>query len=86
MPRIVVGLLAATGAAMAAVVGYVHGDADFAVITAAATASGLAAYLALPGSKNIPLATSLWHHLLAPPNLARQNTAVNVEQSCKLPM
>ena len=52
MSRSVVGLLAAAGAIMAALVGLVHGDFVPAVIACTGTATGLAAYLALPGQKN----------------------------------
>ena len=53
MPRSMVGLLAAVGAAMSALVGLVHGDVVMVLITWAATATGLAAYLALPSAKKI---------------------------------
>jgi len=52
MPRIMVGLLAAAGAIMAALVGLVHGDFLPAMIAGSGTATGLAAYLALLGKKN----------------------------------
>jgi hypothetical protein len=54
MPRsMVVGLLAAIGAAMSAVIGLTHGDV-FPVMTAGtAAAAGLAAYLAIEPSKKI---------------------------------
>jgi hypothetical protein len=53
MPRSVVGLLAAVGAAMSALVGLAHGTLVWFVITDAAAATGLAAYLALLPSKKL---------------------------------
>jgi hypothetical protein len=52
MPRIVVGALAAAGAATSALVGLVHSDIAWSMVLGAATASGLAAYLALPVVKH----------------------------------
>lgn len=52
MPRSVVGLLAAAGAAMSAIVRLVHGDLVWVTIANTAAATGLAAYLALPSIKN----------------------------------
>ena len=51
MPRSMVGLLATLGAAMSVVAGLAHGDLFWAAIAAAAAATGLAAYLALPPRK-----------------------------------
>jgi hypothetical protein len=51
MPRSMVGLFAAVGAAMAALVGFIHTDSVFVMIAGAGMATGLAAYLALPSSK-----------------------------------
>jgi hypothetical protein len=51
MPRSMVGLLAAVGATMSAIVGLVHGDLAWVIIADAAAATGLAAYLALPPKK-----------------------------------
>jgi hypothetical protein len=51
MPRYMVGLLAAVGAAMSALVGLVHSDLVWVAIADAAAATGLAAYLALPKKK-----------------------------------
>ena len=51
MPRSIVGLLAAVGATMSALVGLSHGDLVSAMIAGAGVATGLAAYLALPPSK-----------------------------------
>ena len=48
MPRSMVGLLAAVGVAMSALVAFAHGDLIWLTIADAATATGLAAYLALP--------------------------------------
>jgi hypothetical protein len=49
-----VGLLAAAGATMSALVGLMHGDLALSMIAGAGTASGLAAYLALlPNKKNL---------------------------------
>jgi hypothetical protein len=42
-----VGLLAAVGAAMSALVGFAHGDLVLVTVADAAVATGLAAYLAL---------------------------------------
>ena len=46
MPRYMVGLLAAVGAAMSALAGLAHGDLVFAIIADAAAATGLATYAA----------------------------------------
>jgi hypothetical protein len=51
MPRSVVGLLAAVGAAMSVVASSAHGDLFWAAAVDAATATGLAAYLALSPTK-----------------------------------
>jgi hypothetical protein len=51
MPRSMVGLLAAVGAAMSALVGLSHGDLVWVMVADAAAATGLAAYLALPSTK-----------------------------------
>jgi hypothetical protein len=54
MPRsMVVGLLAAVGAVMSAIVGLAHGDLMPAMIAGAGAATGVAAYLASPASKNL---------------------------------
>jgi hypothetical protein len=54
-----VGLLAAVGAAMSMVASLVHGDLFWAAVAAAAAATGLAAYLALPPRKSLhPCRTS----------------------------
>ena len=53
MPRSMVGLLAAVGAAMAALAGLIHGDLVPVIIAAASAATGLAASLALDPSKKI---------------------------------
>jgi hypothetical protein len=52
MPRSMVGLLAAVGAAMAALAGSAHGDLFWVIVVDAATATGLASYLALPLAAN----------------------------------
>jgi sarcosine oxidase gamma subunit len=49
----VVGLLAAVGAAMSALVGVSHADVLTVMIMGAGAATGLAAFLALPPSKKI---------------------------------
>jgi hypothetical protein len=46
-----VGLLAAVGAAMSALVAYTHGDLTWITIADAALATGLAAYAAAPSKK-----------------------------------
>jgi hypothetical protein len=51
MHRSMVGLLAAAGAAMSAVVGLVHGDVVWSLVAGASTAVGLAGYLATPQKK-----------------------------------
>ena len=51
MSRSMVGLLAAVGATVSALVGLIHGDLVPAMAIGAGTASGLAAYWALPPSK-----------------------------------
>ena len=53
MPRSVVGLLAAASAAMSALVAFLHGDSALVVMAGAASATGLAAYLALPPIKKL---------------------------------
>lgn len=55
MSRTMVGLLAAAGAVMAALVGGTHGWVQAVVISVAGTAAGLATCLALPPSKKSPL-------------------------------
>jgi hypothetical protein len=52
MQRSAVGLLAAFGAIMAALVSFVHGDLEPVAILAAGASTGLAAYLALPVKKS----------------------------------
>jgi hypothetical protein len=55
MDRPMVGLFAAAGAAMAAIVSLVHGDAAGAAIVGAAAGAGLAAYGAIPaGHQEVP--------------------------------
>ena len=54
MSRTMVGLLAAAGAVMAALVGGTGGWVEAVLIAFAGTAVGLAAYLALPPSKKSP--------------------------------
>ena len=51
MPRSMVGLLAAIGAALSALVAYTHGARTWATIADAAIATGLAAYAAAPQKK-----------------------------------
>jgi hypothetical protein len=53
MSRSMVGLLAAVGTAMSALVSFAHGGLVWVMIIDAATATGLAAYLASPGSVGI---------------------------------
>lgn len=53
MSRSTVGLLAAVGATMSVLVGLTHGDLVPFMIAGVGTASGLAAYLALPVAKKI---------------------------------
>jgi hypothetical protein len=54
MSRSMVGLLAAVGTAMSALVGLIHGDLIPVLIAAASSATGLAACLALaPNKKNL---------------------------------
>jgi hypothetical protein len=48
MPRSVVGLLAAVGAALSAIIGLSRGSVVWILIVSASAATGLAAYLALP--------------------------------------
>ena len=60
MPRSMVGLLAAVGAAMSALVGLTHGDFAWAALAEASAATGLAAYLALPSTKkNAPYVSGM---------------------------
>lgn len=51
MPRSMVGLLAAVGAAMSVVASLAHGGLVWAAVMDAGAAAGLAAYLALPLTK-----------------------------------
>jgi hypothetical protein len=51
MPRTMVGLLAAVGAAMSVLTGLTHGQLVWSTAIGAATATGLAACFALPSSK-----------------------------------
>jgi hypothetical protein len=53
MPPSMVGLLAAVGAAMSALVGLAHGVLVWPIIADAAAATGLAAYLALSPTKKL---------------------------------
>jgi hypothetical protein len=53
MSRTMVGLLAAVGVTMSALVGFVHGDLVLAMVTCAGAATGLAACKALPPAKKI---------------------------------
>ena len=53
MPRSMVGLLAAVGTAMSALVAFVHGAPVVVMIAGAASAAGLVAYLAAGPSKKI---------------------------------
>lgn len=54
MPRSMVGLLAAVGTAMSALVALAHGYLIWAIIALAAAAAGLVAYLSLsPIKKNL---------------------------------
>ena len=53
MPRSMVGLLAAVGATMSALVAFAHGFLITITIVDAAAAAGLATYLALPAKKSL---------------------------------
>lgn len=53
MPRSIVGLLAAVGAAMSALASLAHGDLIWVAVADAAAATGLASYLALAPTKNL---------------------------------
>lgn len=55
MPRSMVGLLAAVGTVMSALVASAHGNLVWLVIVDAAMATGLAAYAAAPLQKKILL-------------------------------
>jgi hypothetical protein len=65
MARSVVGLLAAVGAALSALVGLAHGELIWVTLANAAAATGLAAYLALPPLKKIRLTCSIIEQRLA---------------------
>jgi len=54
MSRSMVGLLAAVGVAMPALVPFLHGSLIVVAITDGAVAAGLAACLALPSTKKSP--------------------------------
>jgi hypothetical protein len=49
--RSMVGLLAAVGAAMSALVGLTHGDLAWGMVVCSASATGLVAFWAMPSSK-----------------------------------
>jgi len=51
LSRIMAGLLAAVGAAMACLAGLIHGDLVPLLVVAASAGTGIAAYLALPSIK-----------------------------------
>ena len=53
MPRGAVGLLAALGVALSSLIGFVHGDLMPLIVVGSASATGMAAYLALPPLKKI---------------------------------
>jgi hypothetical protein len=55
MPRSMVGLLAAVGTFMSSLTAFSHGNLVWLAVLDAAVATGLAAYLALPGNKKNPL-------------------------------
>jgi hypothetical protein len=59
MPRTMVGLLAAVGTAMSALVAFAHGNLIWVTIAMAAVVAGLVAYVAAPSSKKI-LIDSKW--------------------------
>ena len=73
VPRSMVGLLAAVGAAMSALVAFTHGDLAWLTIANAAVATGLAAYAAAPLSKKL-----LSGH---PPRSAGTSAAVRAEHA-----
>jgi hypothetical protein len=52
MPRSMVGLLAAVGTAMSALVGMAHGDLVWVTIAEAVAATGLVAYVTAPPKKS----------------------------------
>jgi len=54
MFRSMVGLLAAVGAIMSALVGFAHGGLTLLAIAGAGAATGLLAYVTSPASKKIP--------------------------------
>lgn len=74
MPRSMVGLLAAAGTAMSALVGLAHGDIVWVVIADAAVATGLIAYITAPFKKD----TICAHGVIHPPDavLARRQVRV----------
>ena len=51
MPRIIVGLLAAVGVTMSALIAYTHGSLAWVIIASASAATGVAAYAAAPDQK-----------------------------------
>jgi hypothetical protein len=59
MAQSMVGLLAAVGAAMSALVGLAHGELVWVIVAGAATATGAAAYLALLPQKKMPQSCSI---------------------------
>jgi hypothetical protein len=69
MSRSAVGLLAAVGAAMSALVGLTHGDLACSMVLIAAVATGLAAYLAAS-----PIKKKFWDDTGSPARRARSRT------------
>jgi hypothetical protein len=68
MSRTMVGLLAAVGAIMSALVGLTHGDVVGALICLAGLATGSAAYLALSSEKKCPRSIDICVRLLLAPD------------------
>ena len=62
MPRTTVGLLAALGAIISALVSLVHGDLVPLMVLCAGASTGLAAYMALPSKKKSPPESHLVIH------------------------
>jgi hypothetical protein len=57
MPRSVVGLMAALGTVLTAILDYVHGHLTPLVVLGSGTATGLAALFALPAKKSTLIVT-----------------------------
>lgn len=77
MHRNMVGLLAAVGAAMSALLAIIHGDLVPLMIAVVAFATGTAARLAIPPKKNISVTTLSSHYSIDPQSHDRHHSALS---------